>query len=63
MYFTVFTEATPHSTKILKPYLYSIVFTIDFKEINVLLNEFGTFLEYEACAATFCIIDHTPRGR
>ena len=29
----------------------------------VFLNEFGTFLEYEARATTFCIIDHTPRGR
>ena len=32
MYFTVFTEATPHPTKILKPYSYSIVFTIDLKK-------------------------------
>ena len=44
MSFTGSTEATADGIKILKPYLYSIVFTIDFEKHTVLLSDFGTFL-------------------
>ena len=41
---TVIPQVKPDATKILKPYLYSIVFTNDLEKTNGLQSELSTFL-------------------